>query len=50
VITSGILGINDCEFAGTYVIDPTYDNDSNDLSSDPKEPDSHIDEVIIKHD
>ncbi|KAA6391144.1 MAG: hypothetical protein EZS28_013327 [Streblomastix strix] len=49
VITSGILGINDCEFAGTYVIDPTYENDSNALPSDPLEPDSLIDEVIMKH-
>jgi hypothetical protein len=52
VIVSGILGINDCEFAGTYVIDPTYDNGSNAPSDPPTnlEPDSHIDEVIMKHD
>jgi hypothetical protein len=49
VIVSGKLGITDCEFAGTYVIDPTYENESNPLPSDPTEPDSHIDEVIMKH-
>ncbi|KAA6381843.1 MAG: hypothetical protein EZS28_022628 [Streblomastix strix] len=49
VITNGILGINDCEFAGTYIIDPISDNDSNALPSDPSEPDFYIDEVTMKH-
>ncbi|KAA6403845.1 MAG: hypothetical protein EZS28_000638 [Streblomastix strix] len=46
VITSGILGIEDCELAETYVIDPISDNDTNSLPSDPKEKDSHTEELL----
>ncbi|KAA6390510.1 MAG: hypothetical protein EZS28_013962 [Streblomastix strix] len=51
---SGILNKLDCEFQGTYILDnyknPTSNEEPNALPTDPKEPDSHIDEMIIKHD
>ncbi|KAA6376054.1 MAG: hypothetical protein EZS28_028418, partial [Streblomastix strix] len=58
VAVSGVLNKNDCEFQGTYILDnyknPTLNEESNEepnaSPSDPKQPDSHIDEVIIKHD
>ncbi|KAA6362328.1 MAG: hypothetical protein EZS28_042144, partial [Streblomastix strix] len=58
VAVSGVLNKYDCEFQGTYILDnyknPTSNEESNEepnaSPSDPKEPDSHIDEVIIKHD
>ncbi|KAA6360738.1 MAG: hypothetical protein EZS28_043736 [Streblomastix strix] len=54
VAVSGILNKYDCEFQGTYILDnyknPTSNEEPNASPSDPKEPDSHIDEVIIKHD
>ncbi|KAA6316978.1 MAG: hypothetical protein EZS28_055172, partial [Streblomastix strix] len=43
-----------CEFQGTYILDnyknPTLNEEPNASPLDPKEPDSHIDEVIIKQD
>ncbi|KAA6392981.1 MAG: hypothetical protein EZS28_011492 [Streblomastix strix] len=54
VAVSGVLNKYDCEFQGTYILDnyknPTSNEEPNASPSDPKEPDSHIDEVIIKHD
>ncbi|KAA6390835.1 MAG: hypothetical protein EZS28_013643 [Streblomastix strix] len=54
VAVSGILNKYDCEFQGTCILDnyknPTQNEESNASPLDPKEPDSHIDEVIIKHD
>ncbi|KAA6364818.1 MAG: hypothetical protein EZS28_039654 [Streblomastix strix] len=54
VAVSGMLNKYDCEFQGTYILDnyknPTLNEEPNASPSDPKEPDSHIDEVIIKHD
>ncbi|KAA6392029.1 MAG: hypothetical protein EZS28_012445 [Streblomastix strix] len=54
VAISGVLNKYDCEFQGTYILDnyknPTSNEEPNALSTDPKEHDSHIDEVIIKHD
>ncbi|KAA6384203.1 MAG: hypothetical protein EZS28_020270 [Streblomastix strix] len=54
VAVSGVLNKYDCEFQGTYILDnyknPTSNEESNALPLDPKEPDSHIDEIIIKHD
>ncbi|KAA6351895.1 MAG: hypothetical protein EZS28_051826, partial [Streblomastix strix] len=54
VAVSGILNKYDCEFQGTYILDnyknPTSNEEPNASPTDPKEPDSHIDEVIIKHD
>ncbi|KAA6393571.1 MAG: hypothetical protein EZS28_010903 [Streblomastix strix] len=58
VAVSGVLNNYDCEFQGTYILDnyqnPTSNGESNEdpnaQPTDPKEPDSHIDEVIIKHD
>ncbi|KAA6356617.1 MAG: hypothetical protein EZS28_047856, partial [Streblomastix strix] len=58
VVVSGVLNKYDCEFQGTYILDnyknPTSNVESNEEPNasplDPKEPDSHIDEVIIKHD
>ncbi|KAA6367685.1 MAG: hypothetical protein EZS28_036789, partial [Streblomastix strix] len=54
VAVSGILNKYDCEFQGTYILDnyknPTSNEEPNASPLDPKEPDSHIDEVIIKHD
>ncbi|KAA6327125.1 MAG: hypothetical protein EZS28_053854, partial [Streblomastix strix] len=54
VAVSGVLNRYDCEFQGTYILDnyknPTLYEEPNASPLDPKEPDSHIDEVIIKHD
>ncbi|KAA6379720.1 MAG: hypothetical protein EZS28_024753 [Streblomastix strix] len=54
VAISGILNKYDCEFQRTYILDNyknlTSNEEPNALPTDPKEPDSHIDEVIIKHD
>ncbi|KAA6399673.1 MAG: hypothetical protein EZS28_004806 [Streblomastix strix] len=54
VAVSGILNKYDCEFQGTYILDnfknPTSNEEPNAHPTDPKKPDSHIDEVIIKHD
>ncbi|KAA6370436.1 MAG: hypothetical protein EZS28_034037 [Streblomastix strix] len=54
VAVSGVLNKYDCEFQGIYMHDnyknPTSNVEPNELPTDPKEPDSHIDEVIIKHD
>ncbi|KAA6341127.1 MAG: hypothetical protein EZS28_052480, partial [Streblomastix strix] len=54
VAVSGVLNKYDCEFQGTYILDnyknPISNEESNASPLDPKEPDSHIDEVIIKHD
>ncbi|KAA6363582.1 MAG: hypothetical protein EZS28_040891, partial [Streblomastix strix] len=58
VAVSGILNKYDCEFQGTYILDnyknPTSNEEANEEPNasplNPKEPDSHIDEVIIKHD
>ncbi|KAA6390055.1 MAG: hypothetical protein EZS28_014416 [Streblomastix strix] len=54
VSVSGILNKYDCEFQGTYILDnyknPTSNEEPNASPLNPKEPDSHIDEVIIKHD
>ncbi|KAA6372643.1 MAG: hypothetical protein EZS28_031829 [Streblomastix strix] len=54
VAVSGVLNKYDCEFQGTYIFDnyknPTLNEEPNASPLDPKEPDSHIDEVIIKHD
>ncbi|KAA6395713.1 MAG: hypothetical protein EZS28_008758 [Streblomastix strix] len=51
VLTSGILDFNDCQFAGTYVLDNYQQSNegSNGFPSDPLEPDSYIDQEIIKH-
>ncbi|KAA6384705.1 MAG: hypothetical protein EZS28_019768 [Streblomastix strix] len=48
VVVSGQLNTLDCEFQGTYILD-NYNNDTNNEASN-EEPDSFIDEVIIKHD
>ncbi|KAA6365147.1 MAG: hypothetical protein EZS28_039327 [Streblomastix strix] len=58
VAVSRVLNKYDCEFHGTYILDnyknPTSNEEQNEdpnvSPSDLKEPDSHIDEVIIKHD
>ncbi|KAA6357846.1 MAG: hypothetical protein EZS28_046627 [Streblomastix strix] len=54
VAVSGILNKYDCDFQGTYILDnyknPISNEEPNASPLDPKEPDSHIDEVIIKHD
>ncbi|KAA6372848.1 MAG: hypothetical protein EZS28_031626, partial [Streblomastix strix] len=54
VAVSGVLNKYDCEFQGTYILDnyknPTSNEEPNASPLDPKELDSHIDEVIIKHD
>ncbi|KAA6402672.1 MAG: hypothetical protein EZS28_001802 [Streblomastix strix] len=54
VAVSGIMNKYDCEFQETYILDnyknPTSNEEPNTSPSDPKELDSHIDEVIIKHD
>ncbi|KAA6359319.1 MAG: hypothetical protein EZS28_045154 [Streblomastix strix] len=53
VAVSGVQNKFDCEFQGTYILDnyrnPTSNEEPNASPLDPKEPDSHIDEVIIKH-
>ncbi|KAA6385880.1 MAG: hypothetical protein EZS28_018590, partial [Streblomastix strix] len=56
VAVSGQQNMLDCEFQGTYILD-NYTNASASMSSStslaaealPEEPESHIDEVIIKH-
>ncbi|KAA6376670.1 MAG: hypothetical protein EZS28_027803 [Streblomastix strix] len=54
VTVSGVLNNYDCGFQGTYILDnyknPTSNEEIIASPLDPKEPDSHIDEVIIKHD
>ncbi|KAA6400547.1 MAG: hypothetical protein EZS28_003926 [Streblomastix strix] len=58
VAVSEVLNKYDCEFKGKYLLDnyknPTSNEESNEepnvSPSDPKEPDSHIDEVITKRD
>ncbi|KAA6390161.1 MAG: hypothetical protein EZS28_014314 [Streblomastix strix] len=54
VAVSGILNKYDCDFQGSYILDnyknPISNEEPNASPLDPKEPDSHIDEVIIKHD
>ncbi|KAA6391056.1 MAG: hypothetical protein EZS28_013422, partial [Streblomastix strix] len=54
VAVSGILNKYDCKFYGTYILDnyknPTSNEEPNASPTDPKEPDSHSDEMIIKHD
>ncbi|KAA6356232.1 MAG: hypothetical protein EZS28_048241, partial [Streblomastix strix] len=54
VAVSEVLNKYDCEFQGTYILDnyknPTLNEEPNASPLDPKEPDSHIDKVIIKHD
>ncbi|KAA6401325.1 MAG: hypothetical protein EZS28_003149 [Streblomastix strix] len=45
---SGQLNTLDCEFQGTYILD-NYMNSTNTNESVSEEPESHIDEVIIKH-
>ncbi|KAA6387366.1 MAG: hypothetical protein EZS28_017107 [Streblomastix strix] len=58
VAVSGVLNKYDCEIQGIYILDnyknPTSNEESNQepnaSPSDPKEPDSSIDGVIIKHD
>ncbi|KAA6313358.1 MAG: hypothetical protein EZS28_055766, partial [Streblomastix strix] len=54
VAVNGILNKYDCELQGTYILDnyknSTSNEEPNALPTDPKELDSHIDEVIIKHD
>ncbi|KAA6361895.1 MAG: hypothetical protein EZS28_042577, partial [Streblomastix strix] len=51
VAVSGILNKYDCEFQGTNIVDnykiPTPNEEPNALPTDPKEPDSHIDEVLM---
>ncbi|KAA6364615.1 MAG: hypothetical protein EZS28_039857 [Streblomastix strix] len=48
VAVSGQLNMFDCEFQGTYILD-YYTNSTNTNASASEEPESHIDEVIIKH-
>ncbi|KAA6401962.1 MAG: hypothetical protein EZS28_002506 [Streblomastix strix] len=48
VALSGKLSMFDCEFQGTYIID-NYANASASNEVASEEPESHIDEVIIKH-
>ncbi|KAA6404468.1 MAG: hypothetical protein EZS28_000019 [Streblomastix strix] len=54
VAVSGVLNKYDCEFQGTYILDnyknPTSNEEPNVYPLDTKEPDSHINEVVIKHD
>ncbi|KAA6395894.1 MAG: hypothetical protein EZS28_008582 [Streblomastix strix] len=54
VAVSVILNKYDYEFQGTYILDnyknPTSNLEPNISPLDPKEPDFHIDEVIMKHD
>ncbi|KAA6387144.1 MAG: hypothetical protein EZS28_017329 [Streblomastix strix] len=47
VAVSGQLNMLDCEFQGTYLLD-NYTNESASNEA-PNEAESHIDEVIIKH-
>ncbi|KAA6371984.1 MAG: hypothetical protein EZS28_032489 [Streblomastix strix] len=48
VAVSGQLNTMDCEFQGTYIID-NYTNESASNEALPEDVESHIDEVIIKH-
>ncbi|KAA6356021.1 MAG: hypothetical protein EZS28_048452, partial [Streblomastix strix] len=48
VAVSGQLNTLDCEFQGTYILD-NYTNSTNNNEASNEEPESHIDEVIIKH-
>ncbi|KAA6365704.1 MAG: hypothetical protein EZS28_038768 [Streblomastix strix] len=48
VTVSGKLSMFDCEFQGTYIPD-NYTNSTNTNESAPEDVESHIDEVIIKH-
>ncbi|KAA6399576.1 MAG: hypothetical protein EZS28_004898 [Streblomastix strix] len=48
VAVSGKLSMFDCEFQGTYIID-NFTSASASNESLSEEPESHIDEVIIKH-
>ncbi|KAA6391042.1 MAG: hypothetical protein EZS28_013430 [Streblomastix strix] len=46
VAVNGKLNMLDCQFQGTYVLDSNVNESSNEA---PNEAESHIDEVIIKH-
>ncbi|KAA6361863.1 MAG: hypothetical protein EZS28_042610, partial [Streblomastix strix] len=48
VAVSGQLNTLDCEFQGTYLLD-NYTNESASNEALPDDVESHIDEVIIKH-
>ncbi|KAA6400339.1 MAG: hypothetical protein EZS28_004129, partial [Streblomastix strix] len=48
VAVSEQLNMLDCEFQGTYILD-NYANNTNANESEPEDVESHIDEVIIKH-
>ncbi|KAA6358917.1 MAG: hypothetical protein EZS28_045556 [Streblomastix strix] len=48
VAVSGQLNTLDCEFQGTYILD-NYTNASASNEAAPEDVESHIDEVIIKH-
>ncbi|KAA6399258.1 MAG: hypothetical protein EZS28_005219 [Streblomastix strix] len=48
VAVSGQLNMLDCEFQRTYILD-NYTNSTNANESAPEDVESHIDEVIIKH-
>ncbi|KAA6364001.1 MAG: hypothetical protein EZS28_040473 [Streblomastix strix] len=48
VAVIGQLNMFDCEFQGTYILD-NYANSTNTNESVPEDIESHIDEVIIKH-
>ncbi|KAA6390467.1 MAG: hypothetical protein EZS28_014008 [Streblomastix strix] len=58
VAVSEVLNKYDCKFHGTYILEyyknPTSNEEANEEPNasplSPKEPDSHIEEVIIKHD
>ncbi|KAA6365376.1 MAG: hypothetical protein EZS28_039097 [Streblomastix strix] len=45
---SGQLNMLDCEFQGTYILD-NYTKSTNTNELAPEDVESHIDEVIIKH-
>ncbi|KAA6368865.1 MAG: hypothetical protein EZS28_035607, partial [Streblomastix strix] len=51
VAVSGIMSMLDCEFQGTYVLDNYKNETSNEESNEaqPEDQESHIDEVIMKH-
>ncbi|KAA6364270.1 MAG: hypothetical protein EZS28_040204 [Streblomastix strix] len=48
VAVSGQLNTLDCEFQGTYILD-NYTNESASNEALPEDVESHINEVIIKH-
>ncbi|KAA6380660.1 MAG: hypothetical protein EZS28_023813 [Streblomastix strix] len=48
ITVSGQLNMLDCEFQGTYILD-NYTNSTNTNESAPEDVESHIDEVILKH-